>query len=40
MQRVPAARPVLAAPDSFKGTLTAAQVADALERGLREAGWR
>ncbi|HKG17201.1 MAG TPA: glycerate kinase [Solirubrobacteraceae bacterium] len=40
MQPVPAARPVLVAPDSFKGTLTAAQVADALERGLREAGWR
>jgi len=40
MQPVPAARPVLVAPDSFKGTLTAAQVADALERGLRGAGWR
>ena len=40
MQSVPAARPVLVAPDSFKGTLTAAQVADALERGLRGAGWR
>jgi glycerate 2-kinase len=40
MQRVPAARPVLVAPDSFKGTLTAAEVADALERGLQRAGWR
>lgn len=40
MQRVPAARPVLVAPDSFKGTLTASEVADALERGLLRAGWR
>ncbi|HEX2396612.1 MAG TPA: glycerate kinase [Solirubrobacteraceae bacterium] len=40
MDRVPAARPVLVAPDSFKGTLTAAQVADALQHGLERAGWR
>jgi glycerate 2-kinase len=39
MDRVPAARPVLVAPDSFKGTLTAAQVADALQQGLERAGW-
>ena len=36
---MPAARPVLVAPDSFKGTLTAAQVAGALAAGLQEAGW-
>jgi len=40
MNRVPPARPVLVAPDSFKGTLTAVQVADALERGLEHGGWR
>jgi glycerate 2-kinase len=39
MDGVPAARPVLVAPDSFKGTLTAAQVAEALQGGLEQAGW-
>lgn len=33
-----AARPVLVAPDAFKGTLTAAQVAGAIGRGLERAG--
>jgi glycerate kinase len=32
--------PILLAPDSFKGTFRAAQVAAALERGLEAAGWR
>ena len=32
------ARPVLVAPDAFKGTLTAAQVAGAIGRGLERAG--
>lgn len=32
------ARPVLVAPDAFKGTLTAAQVAGAVGRGLERAG--
>ncbi|MGK2936274.1 MAG: glycerate kinase [Solirubrobacteraceae bacterium] len=31
-------RPVLVAPDAFKGTLTAAQVAGAIGRGLEQAG--
>jgi glycerate kinase len=31
--------PVLVSPDSFKGTLTAAEVADAVARGLEAAGW-
>jgi glycerate 2-kinase len=31
-------RPVLVAPDSFKGTLTARQVAEAISRGLATAG--
>lgn len=33
-------RPVLVAPDAFKGTLTAAQVAGAIGRGLERAGVR
>lgn len=33
-----AARPVLVAPDAFKGTLTAAQVAGAIGRGLERGG--
>jgi glycerate kinase len=33
-----AARPVLVAPDAFKGTLSAAQVAGAVGRGLERAG--
>ena len=33
-------RPVLAAPDSFKGTWRATEVAAAMERGLEAAGWR
>ncbi len=32
-------RTVLLAPDSFKGTLTAAEVADALGRGFQAQGW-
>lgn len=32
--------PVLAAPDSFKGTFRATEVAAAMERGLEAAGWR
>jgi glycerate kinase len=32
-------RPVLAAPDSFKGTSRATEVAAAMERGLEAAGW-
>jgi glycerate kinase len=32
--------PVLAAPDSFKGTLRATEVAAAIDRGLERAGWR
>jgi glycerate 2-kinase len=32
------ARPVLVAPDSFKGTFSAVEVADALARGLERAG--
>lgn len=35
---MPNARPVLVAPDKFKGTLTSAQVADAISRGLADAG--
>ena len=31
-------RPLLVAPDSFKGTLSAPQVAQAIERGARRAG--
>src|ERR1700687_4217702 len=31
-------RPVLVAPDSFKGTLSARQVAEAIGRGLERAG--
>jgi glycerate 2-kinase len=31
--------PVVVAPDSFKGTLTAAEVADAVAGGLEAAGW-
>ncbi|MFA9270054.1 MAG: glycerate kinase [Baekduiaceae bacterium] len=34
----PDPRPVLVAPDAFKGTLTAAQVAGAIGRGLERAG--
>jgi glycerate kinase len=34
-----ARRPILVAPDSFKGTLDAATVAAAIARGLRSAGW-
>ncbi len=33
-------RPVLVAPDAFKGTLTAAQVAGAIGRGIERAGLR
>jgi glycerate kinase len=40
MAAVPAAPPVLAAPDSFKGTLAAGEVAAAVARGLERAGWR
>ena len=40
MPRVPPRPPVLLAPDSFKGTLRAAEVAAAMERGLERAGWR
>ncbi|HVE68988.1 MAG TPA: glycerate kinase, partial [Solirubrobacteraceae bacterium] len=32
-------RPVLLAPDSFKGTFRAAEVAGAMGRGLDAAGW-
>jgi glycerate kinase len=32
-------RPVLVAPDKFKGTLRATEVAGALGRGLEQAGW-
>ena len=32
-------RPVLVAPDSFKGTMAADDVAEAIGRGLRSAGW-
>ena len=39
MAAVAAALPVLAAPDSFKGTLAARVVADALARGLERSGW-
>ncbi|MBS1869493.1 MAG: glycerate kinase [Actinobacteria bacterium] len=35
---MPAPSPVLVAPDSFKGTFTAREVADALGRGLARAG--
>lgn len=34
----PALRPVLVAPDAFKGTFTAEQVADAIARGIESAG--
>jgi glycerate kinase len=37
---LPAPAPILLAPDSFKGTFRAAEVAAALERGLEAAGWR
>jgi glycerate kinase len=37
--RMPGRRPVVVAPDSFKGTLRAAEVATAMERGLEAAGW-
>lgn len=36
---MPDPRPVLLAPDSFKGTFRAAQVAGAMARGLDAAGW-
>jgi len=41
MAAVPAGPPttVLAAPDAFKGTLRATEVAAALDRGLERAGW-
>ena len=39
MAGVPVARPVVVAPDSFKGTMPAGQVAAALARGLERAGW-
>ncbi len=39
MRLVPARPPVVVAPDSFKGTLSAPLVADALAAGLRRAGW-
>jgi glycerate kinase len=32
-------RPVLVAPDSFKGTMAARDVAEAIGRGLQSAGW-
>jgi glycerate 2-kinase len=35
---MPSARPVLVAPDSFKGTFSAVEVAEALARGLERAG--
>src|SRR3954467_13467021 len=39
MSRMPIAeRPVLVAPDSFKGTFRASQVAGAIGRGLERAG--
>ncbi|MDT7799704.1 MAG: glycerate 2-kinase, partial [Actinomycetota bacterium] len=31
--------PIVLAPDSFKGTFRASEVAAALERGLEAAGW-
>ena len=37
---MPADRPVLVAPDSFKGTLSAGEVATSLAAGLTQAGWR
>lgn len=40
MRGVPDSRPVLVAPNAFKGTLTAGEVADAIARGLEGAGWR
>jgi glycerate kinase len=40
MAPVPASPPVLVAPDSFKGTLSAGLVTAALVRGLERAGWR
>jgi glycerate kinase len=39
MARVPDSRPILVAPDSFKGTLSAAQVTTAIATGLDRAGW-
>jgi glycerate kinase len=39
MAAVPASPPVLVAPDSFKGTLSAREVADAIGAGLRSSGW-
>src|SRR6266540_7185232 len=32
--------PVVCAPNSFKGTLTAAEVAAAMARGVEAAGWK
>src|SRR5213082_460877 len=32
--------PVVVSPDSFKGTLAAAEVAEAIAAGLEEVGWR
>jgi glycerate 2-kinase len=40
MPDVPDPRPVVVAPDSFKGTFRATEVAAAMERGLEAAGWR
>ncbi len=37
--RTPSRRSVLAAPDTFKGTCSSVDVAAAIERGAREAGW-
>ncbi len=39
MTRVPDPRPILVAPDSFKGTLSAAQVTAAIADGLEAANW-
>jgi glycerate kinase len=36
---MPKMPPVVVSPDSFKGTLSAAEVADAIARGLEAAGW-
>jgi len=40
MQRIARPRAYLVAPDSFKGTFTAAEVAEAIGRGLKSAGTR
>lgn len=40
MTRAPHERHALLAPDSFKGTMSAATVSDALARGFEAAGWR